>query len=416
MSYLYGDSTPAPIDTNYLELLRNVLRYSVDILLATDRMQTWKSGIADRERAAANHIDSLRSLGQSIERVLDIPAPGGEESPTGRCAATIAMSARDTVMAEVRLVESTLATERERLAEKIAGERAECATALEQLLLVQDIPGATHQLQLRMKDDSRYGASARARLPIDASVTMAIDIPSDHMFAEPVRVDQLVRSLDLCAPEMRGWLNKKLKLVTHRLDKRYVTEFLHGDSETRIALRASASHDDSGFDLSITAETKEAVIVPVAKGGDDEELPPYQLDEEQTNKAVELRDALAAVTGDLRAHRTTIATATIDDRPLSGHDDPSVIVRRLVALITPVIDEIAQHSPLPDELVLKVPVGSDRREELFVPKADLWRTLEPLPPELRRLFDPLNLSPGELSALDEDWSDDTQIDGRPATD
>jgi hypothetical protein len=59
--------------------------------------------------------------------------------------------------------------------------------------------------------------------------------------------------------------------------------------------------------------------------------------------------------------------------------------------MAPVVTEIARHSLAPDELVLKRVVTDDRREEVFVAKADLISKLDPVPVALRGVFAPLGL-------------------------
>jgi len=57
-----------------------------------------------------------------------------------------------------------------------------------------------------------------------------------------------------------------------------------------------------------------------------------------------------------------------------------------------VVQEIAWRSRSATELVLKRLLADDRREEIFVTKVELTKKFEPLPQNLRRVFDPLGLS------------------------
>jgi hypothetical protein len=62
------------------------------------------------------------------------------------------------------------------------------------------------------------------------------------------------------------------------------------------------------------------------------------------------------------------------------------------------VQEIAARSLAPGELVLRRLLGGDRREEIFVSKADLKQKLEPLDGTRRALFDPLWAEGGALPA------------------
>src|SRR5207245_5323427 len=97
---------------------------------------------------------------------------------------------------------------------------------------------------------------------------------------------------------------------------------------------------------------------------------------------------------DLRQHRRSIVEAMLGDKPLKDQRDPKVIVERLVAVMAPVVREIAKRSLGQMELVLKRQTGDGRREEIFVSRKDLQQKLRPLGPAARAVFKPLDL--GEL--------------------
>ena len=93
-----------------------------------------------------------------------------------------------------------------------------------------------------------------------------------------------------------------------------------------------------------------------------------------------------------------VATAQIDDVPLSQHAHPRLLVERLVAAMAPTVREIAAHSLSPGELVLKRLLAGDRREEIFVAKSELAQKLEPLPAALRKVLAPLGIAAEEPEA------------------
>ena len=59
------------------------------------------------------------------------------------------------------------------------------------------------------------------------------------------------------------------------------------------------------------------------------------------------------------------------DKPLAEQRDPKLLVEQLVAVMAPVVREIAKRSLAPTELVLKRQTGDGRREEIFVARRDL---------------------------------------------
>src|SRR5205814_6104883 len=101
---------------------------------------------------------------------------------------------------------------------------------------------------------------------------------------------------------------------------------------------------------------------------------------------------------ELLGQRKSIVDATLDDRPLRGHDGPGVLAERLITAVAPVTQEIARRSPSTTELVLKRLVAGGRREEIFVTKADLRKKIAGLSPAQRSLFDPLGFGDDAVPA------------------
>src|SRR5262249_13330618 len=97
--------------------------------------------------------------------------------------------------------------------------------------------------------------------------------------------------------------------------------------------------------------------------------------------------------------RRALLEASLDHQPLREYDRPAVLVKRLIASMTPIVQEISAHSLAPDELVLRRMLGDNRREEIFVSKSELRRKLEPLTATQRSLFDSLGLGNGAAQPM-----------------
>jgi hypothetical protein len=67
------------------------------------------------------------------------------------------------------------------------------------------------------------------------------------------------------------------------------------------------------------------------------------------------------------------------------------VCERLVRVMTPIVREIARRSGAPGELVLRRDVKAGRRDEIYITKAELHEKTLPLPPQLRAVFDSLEL-------------------------
>lgn len=395
MRFLYGDSTESTLELNYIELLRYALDFSVDVVLASHRIRELRAGRRERETGAAQEILRIEALAGTVATAL--VGAGAPESPTRRCAEEIDRLARGAVEAQVGRVKTGLADDLDRLDAEITRERAACLRALETLLLSQDLPRSTRRVRISLTDGSRY----QARLQLDSAMgldsVLELEIAAGTLFAEPIRVEKLVPNLEIKAPESKGLLHKKLTLVPKKLGKKVIVEVMVGDGELQLKLRATPTLDDEGYDVVVTGgDTR----VTRLQKGDDDPTPPFELDGEGAAGMESLCESLRAAADELATARKSLVTAALDAMPIGSLDDPDVLVERLIETMAPVVRELRRHTPVAGELVLKRELSSGHREEIFVPLAELRERLHRLPPDLRRIFAPLQL-------LDqEDFSED----------
>jgi hypothetical protein len=199
------------------------------------------------------------------------------------------------------------------------------------------------------------------------------------------------------APDAGGWLHKEIKVRLQRLERLHVSDLTIGINESILKLRTNPDGTGGGFDITIRAE---APRVKATRIGDSQELagPPFDLSDSDASKVVALYDKLERVALELTKSRKALAQVSLDNHALRDHENPAVLVERLVGAMAPVVQEVAWRSRSATELVLKRLLADDRREEIFVAKTELLKKFEPLPAALRKVFDPLGLSEERVTA------------------
>src|SRR5450631_2480402 len=90
MSYLYGDSTPSRLESNFIQFLGDALDVSVHLLLAGERMKQCSERIAALREGAERETRALEDLGESVKNVVDGAPKGDAASPAATCASAIA--------------------------------------------------------------------------------------------------------------------------------------------------------------------------------------------------------------------------------------------------------------------------------------------------------------------------------------
>jgi hypothetical protein len=391
MSYLFGDSTPSPLEINYIDFLRDSLDFCVQLALSTDALQRQTERGDLLHQAARADIERLETLGSTVTSTVKSFSTGEGDSPLARCALAVIRSTSDLVRNEVQGVNAALEIEEAKVDVARAGEREKCVKALEALLLRHDLPISSASLHLKARANAPYAAEVRTSTPLGLVATIELDVPSSHAFGHVFRVDRILPRLEVQAPDAGGWLHKEGKLRGQRLEKLHIIELEFGAKESSIALRAAADGSGPGFDI-LTSDESPGVRLKRVAERDVSLDPPFDVGEEDAADLLALLQKLEASARELTAHRKALLAAKLDDRPLRDHNAPTLLLERLVQAMAPVVREIAARSPSATELVLKRLVGGGRREEIFVAKAELREKIERLPMSFRSLFDPLGLA------------------------
>jgi hypothetical protein len=394
LAYLYGDSTESALELNYIEFLRDALEFSVEVLVADHRITSLQDGTDERKRQIEVELGLLRTLSENVVQALSAPV-GGPQTAAHRTAAQIRQSAEDLIKRSAGNLKQSLSDNLGSVQAQIQRERGSNLRALEVLLRNRELPDAHRHVEILLEGGTRYAAQVRGRSDLGLEWVQTLDIPASHMFAHVIKVEKLSPNLEVRVPEKGGWMRKGMRMRTHRISGKYITDFVRAAAQTTIKLRETASEDDSGYNVLVTAMAPRVRLVRVQKGG--EHSPPFEPLDEDVPKFLDLSDLLWAAAEELVANRGALKEARLDGKPLTDHEHPAVLVKRLIAKMAPVVQEITRHSLSPDELVLKRILAGDRREEIFASKADLLARLDPVPLALRGVFAPLGL--GDLGAL-----------------
>jgi hypothetical protein len=391
MSYLYGDSTPSPLKSNFIQFLGEAIDFSVNALQAAAQLDLLRKRILATKENAEAETTRLEAIGVSVAAAIERTPKGALESPTATCAKAVLVSVTELVEKSALLTAATLATDVAALQVQETEQREACERALEGLLRAHDPPGTTATVHLLAGEDGEhYAATRRTQTPFGLECVMELEIAAPHALSQVARVDKFVPHLEIQAPESGGWLRKEIKNRPQRLEKHYLTEMSFAPGASSLRLRASVDAGAHGFDVEVRDTTPRVQIVRI---GDASESPAsFEISEADAAKMLALHEKLQASALEAGQNRTRLVSASLDQRPFVEVPDPGSFVDRLVGAMAPVVREIAQHSLAPGELVLKRLMGDHRREEIFVSKASLDEKLKVLPEVQRSRFRALGLS------------------------
>jgi hypothetical protein len=386
MEFLYGDSTPSPLTSNFLEFLRDAIDFGVFALHIDDEIATVRERGEGISHAADQEIEQLETLGRAVAAVID-GSKGADDSETSRCATHLAATSAEAIAASIAVVRLSLEGRRAEVGAEETAQREALIKALEALLLPHSPPDSVVSVRIARGPTRGYVAWRHGETPFDLRWRIELGIPSGNPFAGDTPMERLAARVEIHAPEQAGWLKKEVKVKAQRLDKLLLTEAADDGRTVTLKLRndAAGAH---GLDLDVDLESGTASAAR-AGASDDPSAGTFELTAEDVSGLVGVAEQVRKAAGELTA--TQLVEATLEDRELRQEPTFGPLVRHLVTLMAPIVQEVSRHSLTSTELVLRRLISSERREEIFVAKATLREKFKPLRPELRTIFERLEL-------------------------
>ncbi len=385
-TYVFGDSTPFPHDTNVIDTIRQVVQCGVTL------MRAHASGLEalDRVRGADRRKTEARvrlvALGDSVRRAIATEGIGAN-GHVDKTAVRILALTRTAIEADGAALESEVNAETRRAKDSLEVARSEAAGAVARFAARHDLPGTRVDLRLVAQSDT-YEVEALVTTPFGMTATFRCDVPSSHAWRALRRVRDLSSGTIISLPRQAGVFKKRLEVKKAKLDSLVVLG-ASVECDRGVLLLGK---DESGLTHEIEIDgARGATRVRAREAGEGAtDREPYDLSPDDTARVLRLFRAVVASTKDLAARRGEMTDATMDGKALRTVE-PGAIATKIVAAIAPLAREIARRSGAEGELVLRKNVGAGRRDEVYVTAAELLEPIRTLPPALRAVFQPLVL-------------------------
>ena len=391
MRYLYGDSVPFPPQHDMVGALKTFVPNAARALLLDHEVRALQEAQAAQERARSKTLDELLAFHDAAKQTLERSLPENAASPTRDYARRLHDQA--SVFVEETLKSAALATEqeRERLRAETAARRGQCREALAASLGVLRLPVQEGEVVMRLQD-GHHDLSATFTHPHAIVTAFTLTVSELPVWAHPRRVGEFAKGVDLPVGVKKSWFGKGASATLAHLDDYIVGGFELADDRAEISLRRKPAEKDV-LTFSVRREN-DVLIADVHHPNEvDAQTLPTTLDTAGIAQVERLWQLLRAGVSDVLAHRERLIKIELDGEDVLAADRVAPLVKAIVALLAPVVAEVAKRSPNAQELSLKAENDDGRREEIYVKKADLLVGLEGLEAEERALFAPLGLEP-----------------------
>jgi len=396
MRYLYGDSSPFPLQYNFLSTLETFVACAARAVQLHRDFDQVHAGTSAAAVARGKALSELETFHRAVMRAVHDSASRSTEPATVDYARQIEEHAAR-IVEDARRVASA-ATEREQAQMRAEAEkrRGEIRTSMESFLIVGRLPTADWKISMRL---------AGHRNELSAIFTNADGIVTQFTLAAsqvpawqgPRKVSEFAHGVDLQVGIKKSWLKRTPQPEVVHLDDFYVGGFDLSDDAAEIRLRRRPEAADNLVFYLRREDTE--LLAEVRRPGEEEpEGMVSHVDPGDRAQLERLWQLLRTGVSEALTRKERLLSVTLDGKDIFEHDLVVPFIQRLLKQLGPTVAEIARRSPNPQELSLKHEDDAGRREEIYVKKQDLVSKLEPLDRESRAVFASLGLTPEDALA------------------
>jgi hypothetical protein len=378
--YRYGDGTPFPLDENFIETLTSAVEACTGAFMPLtqldERRENARAGRADADRELSRLNDLEKALTTALSGFM-VPdkksaQAQGVAQKTLQAAKTAIQQARAQVEGRVSALE----------AQASAGTASDAVlAALRPFFDQHQLPNAKWIMSWDVRGAEPAADAVATSGRLQATFRLTVD-----PYRQPIRVDQLAESV--IVHMMKKGLLGKAKPAPVELGRYVMVAFEKTLTEHIVTLKEKPDRASQG--LRFIVGDKGATWQSVSPSGDaDSDANP--LDIEDVDGIRRLGEGANKALKDLVLHRALV-DIQLGSSAMAQLPEPRVVPMELLQQLTPLARTIRERSRMSGELVLKRDIEGGRREELYVPRAQLAQKFAKLPMEYRKPFEDMGIA------------------------
>ncbi len=386
-TYVYGDSTPFPYDMDFIRTIDDAVTCCVALLEAETSIVEAQDQATLAEQARQEERVHLSDLGNSVRDAIMHERSNARSERVVQTGTRLLSAARATVESQMALLEKETEEAVNEAKKKVAAARAEVHLAVESFLAVHDVPKTDVELSLVCSDEGA-GAIVTTTASYGLQASFDVAIPDSHAWRKTRRVREVCEGTVINPPKQVGILKKRIEPRPFKLDDLYVRSFVIGPDKGKITFNKKPQRPDCAeIELDFRGEVTRAIFRPIdpktnAKGD------VYELTPDDRTVVLRLWRFITAACEDLCKARKAMKRALFEGRPIVDVS-PETLCRRIVAVLAPIVREIARRAGARGELSLRRALGAWERHESFITCEELLSRTYDLPVHARRILDPI---------------------------
>jgi len=393
MRFLFGDSTPFPLQYNFLQTLEVFMASATRIVELDAQSRRTQNQIGESSKIRLQGVEALDRFHQSVMRALVDSSSRATDVLTVDYAQQIVEYANRIV--EGSRLQATSTTEREMAQANAEAERrrGEIRGCIEAFFKVAKLPllGSTVAMRLPVAKEPAHEMSAV--LSFAEGIVVGYTLAPDALpeWRHPRKINEFAPGINLMIGAKKSWFKKTVQPEMVQLDELLLGGFEMSEDAAFIRLRKRPEMPDSYVFTVRRVDTNLQAEVQYADDPEAQGQLPTAVDSGDKVHLERLWQILKKSVAPATEHKTRVVSIHLDGEEIFAADKVLALVMRLIAMMAPTVAEIARRSPNQAELSLKIEHDGGRREEIYVKKADLVAKLIPLAPPEVAVFQPLAL-------------------------
>lgn len=392
-TYLFGDSQPFEGGYDFLAELRAFVRSASQVLVLAHQADELEQNLGDRAQA---HLHAI----EAIQTFFDHVHEGVTDRAVRSTAPTLIAPFAKELLAQVEAIGARAKQSRANdldadsvaVTSSIRDKRTELRSVMAAYLLTDPLPTASWAMSLNLGHTSPQGQVVLSH-PKGLTTRFTVEVNAST-WAKPRKLGELCPGMALQVGMKKAFLRSSLHPDIHTLDDFYLGEIELGPDSMEAHLRRKPDAPRDAYVVELDIDDAGRTIARVTnrreKGGEAE---PFNSQGEDVARLRELATVLRREVAPLVRRKRRLVSAHLDGHDMFERGLARQLFERIIARMAPIALAVAQHSPNPQELSLKVESDEGRREEIYLRKQELIEMVAPLPEEKRALFRPLEFLP-----------------------
>lgn len=403
--YRFGDGTPFPIQENFIDTLLAAIDACVGTFAAAAEIDDRREKVRQARFDAEEELRRFGVIEQAFESAVTPHRPSLDKlaSPSSQGAARALAAARTALGGTRAQVEQKLA----QLASepRLEGSFQRARVAIGAFFDHHTLPDTAW----RWTWSSTPSRTAGEAMALSGKFRIDYDLDPIAPWTAVVRVGAI-------APGLRGVVLRKktfggLRRAAITLDKCGIVAVERSPDREVLVLRENAMKPSPGWRVTVTDPERSGVCVVQVDVDGRAHGAEIVLEGDEAAPFERLWEAVDCDFLEMLADRRRMRELHLGDTMLDQVGDPATLGRTLLGVLGPLVRQIRTRSRVPGELAIKRDIDEHRREELYVPRADVERRFSTLPQLYRRPFEDIGL--GRQPTVEIVSSDDAQTMPEP---